>query len=210
MKVYYYNAESSSLVGSMNLSPSNTKCSGAAYSMGGAWSGYFFTNDWESSDLFYSSNEGGTWNNTFDPSVTSGRGMDYEGEQFWTTNGTGSSIRFYPEYTPFDTFSVSETSGQLSGLTVFPHEGDLAVAVTPYVAQGIWFCTYDGTSLEYMGFGQFPIAPYNSFGLAYSSKLDRIFWSYEETHGNRKISRLSFDISQSLEQDTWGGIKGSF
>lgn len=209
-KVYFYNAYSGTPAGSIDLSPSNTSCFGAVFCTGGPWDEYIYTNDWGSNDLFYSSNWGTTWSNVFDPSFTSGRGMDYDGDHFWTTNGSGSIIRFYPEYSPFDTFSVPETSGQLSGLTVFPYEGDLAVAVTSYGAEGIWFYIFDGTDLEYMGFGQFPITAYNSYGLAHSNNLNGIFWSYEETPGNRQISRLSFEISQSFHQSTWGGVKSAF
>lgn len=208
MKVYGYSPTTGTVNMEISLDPSNTSCFGAAFDPASA--GTFYTNDWSGDDLFYTPDWGTTWNTVFDPSFSAGRGMDFDGTHFWTTNGTGSIIRFIPEYTPFDVLSVPETSGQLSGITVFPWEGDLAVAVTSYGASGIWVYTWNGTALEYLGFGALPVTPETSYGLAYSEDLNSMFFSYQDFSDDFLIARLSIEISQALTPSTWAAVKASF
>lgn len=120
----------------VDLDPANTSCFGVSFDPEPAGSEHFYTNDWGGNDLFYTINWGASWNTVFDPSFNEGRGMDFHGGFHWITEGYQNIIRFIPEYTPFDVLSVPETTGQLSGITVFPWEGDLGVAVTSYGAQG--------------------------------------------------------------------------
>ena len=190
------------------LDPANTSCFGAAFDPGE--SGCFYTSDWTDNDLYYSLDWGTSWRTVFDPAFDQGRGMDFDGTYYWITNGSGSIIRFIPEQTPVDTFEVPETEGQLSGLTIFDYEGLMGVALTAYGAQGIWFYLFDGTELEYLNFAAFPFTVQTSYGLAYASTLDAIFWSYEEPADQYYISLVEFDVTWALSQNTWAAIKASF
>jgi hypothetical protein len=209
-KIYGYSPISGTVTVTIDLDPANTSCFGVAFNPNSPGTEYFHTNDWGGNDLFYTMNWGSSWNNVFDPSFDKGRGMDFDGVYHWTTNGQSSIIRFIPEYTPFDVLSVPETSGQLSGITVFPWEGHLGVAVTSYGADGIWFYLWNGVVLDYLGFGQFPITPNDSYGLAHSEDLNCLFWSYKDSSGDYMISRLAFEINQELSPSTWGAIKAGF
>lgn len=210
MRVNFYAPSTGTVTAIMDLDPANTSCFGVSFDPDAPGAEHFYTNDWGGNDLFYTINWGASWSTVFDPSFNEGRGMDFHGGYHWTTEGYQNIIRFLPEYTPFDVLSVPETTGQLSGITVFPWEGDLGVAVTSYGAQGIWFYIWNGAALDYLGYAQFPITPNESYGLAHSEDLDCIFWSYTDSSENFHIARLVFEISQAFTQNTWGGIKTAF
>lgn len=207
MRIDIYDAAGGSMTGSINLDTENTSGFGVALHTANS---QFYTNDWLKTDLFYTDNWGSTWNTIFDPTDTAGRGLDYDGAFFWTTNGTGSIVRFYPGYGTFTTLSVPETSGQLTGITAFPYQSYICVALTSYSAQSIWFYLYDGYTLSYLGAAITPVSSQSSYGLAYSTNLESIFWAYEPTGGGYRISQMEFEVSQALNQSTWGGIKRAF
>ena len=210
-KVYGYEPTAGGVSFVMDLDPGNaSSCFGVIF--GDEFSGpeRFYTNDWNGNDLYYTLDWGASWNTVFDPAFSEGRGMDYDGAYLWSTYGYGKLVRFQPETTPFDTLMVPETSGQLSGLTVFPWEGDLCVAVTSFGSDGAWFYLWDGAALEYLGFGSFPVTSDTAYGLAYSEDLETLFLSYEDYSGDFWIAAMSLDISAALEQSTWGAVKASF
>lgn len=210
-RVYGYAPTTGTVSFSMDLDPANaSSCFGVIFGDEFPGPERFYTNDWNGNDLYYTADWGTSWNTVFDPTFNEGRGMDYDGEYLWSTYGYGKIVRFLPETTPFDTLMVPETSGQLSGLTVFPWEGDLCVAVTSYYADGIWFYLWDGSELEYLGLGSFPVPAYISYGLAYSEDLQSLFASYEESSGDFWIADMSLEIVAALEQSTWGAVKASF
>ena len=72
----------------------------------------------------------------------------------------------------------------------------------------MWFYSWDGTDMTFIGTADSPLACSNSFGLAYCEVRDTIFWSYKEG-GNYYISEIEFTIT-SLDQSTWGFIKANF
>lgn len=210
-KVYGYSPTAGIVNFVMDLDPANAStCFGVLFGDQFPGAERFYTNDWDGNELYYTLDWGTTWNTVFDPAFNDGRGMDNDGEYLWSTYGNGKLIRFQPETTPFDTLLVPETSGQLSGLAVFPWEGDLCVAVTSYGADGIWFYLWDGAELEYLGMGSLPVTSYGTYGLAYSEDLLALFLSYEESSGDFWIARMSVEIEVALEQSTWGAVKASF
>ena len=210
-KVYGYAPSTGEVTLTVDLDPANAStCFGVLFGDEFPGPERFYTNDWNGNDLYYTVDWGASWNTIFDPTFNEGRGMDNDGEYLWSTYGTGKIVRFLPETTPFDTLPVPETSGQLSGLAVFPWEGDLCIAVTSYGADGIWFYLWDGTELEYLGLGSFPVTSDVAYGLAYSDDLQALFLSYEDYSGDFWIARMSVEIEVALEQSTWGAVKASF
>lgn len=207
-RAYYYLPETGAVVGYATLHPANTKCFGLAIHQWGPAEWTYLTNDWSLSNFFYTEDYGLTWTWITDPSGESGRGMDYDGTHYWSTLGTGSLIRLALGGSHI-VYPVPETSGQLSGLAVFPHEGATAVAVTSYVAQGIWFYQFTGLSLQYMGYGQLPFSyAVNLYGLAYSAQSDCLHLSFSTATGYY-ICQLEFEIAQSLTPATWASIKAA-
>lgn len=207
--VQAYDAYTGGALGSLPLDPANSSCFGVAWNNDPVDDTYF-TSDWGSSNLFYTEDFGVSWNTYPSPAGSAARGMDFDGTDYWTTNGTGGGLwRFQPGVGESN-LSIPEITDQPSGVTTFPYQGDVGVAVTAYNVHSIWFYVWDNTSLTFLGSAPCPLPCGSSYGLAYSANTDTIFWSYRDTGNNYKISELSFDISVALQQDTWGSIKSTF
>ncbi|OPL19282.1 MAG: hypothetical protein AVO35_11080 [Candidatus Aegiribacteria sp. MLS_C] len=207
--VQAYDAYTGNPLGSLPLDPANGSCFGVAWNNDLADDTYY-TSDWNSTSLFYTDDFGLNWSTYPSPAGDRARGMDFDGTDYWTTNGTGGGLwRFQPGVGESN-LAIPEVTGQPSGVTTFPYEGDVGVAVTTYSDHSVWFYVWDGASLTYLGSAPCPLPCSSSYGLAYSSNTDTIFWSYRDTGNNYKISELSFDISVALQQETWGSIKTTF
>ena len=192
--------------GSMDLDPSNNNAFGIAFNNNIAHAIYL-TDDWQINDLFFTEDEGTTWNTTPNYVENRGRGMDFDGSDYWMTNNDIGVCRFVPE-TGAQLITLPEVTNKLAGLTTFPFNGDTGIALTAYDTSTMWFYSWDGTDMTFIGTADCPLACSNSFGLAYSEIRDTIFWSYKEG-GNYYISEIEFTIT-SLDQSTWGSIKADF
>lgn len=203
---YWYTPEGA-VADTTMLDPLNGSCFGVVYN---EQDNVFFTNDWSEPDLFFSEDSGEVWGRTDDPSGNSGRGLAFGGGLYWTTNGYAGLLQFTPGYPPSLSLPLPEIYEQLSGLTLFPCSRGTGIAVTTYADLSIWFYSWDGTELVFLGSAPCPAPCQASYGLAYSCSRDTIFWSYKTASGGYFISELEFDTGQSFHQSTWGGIKNSF
>lgn len=207
--VQAYDATSGNPLGSLPLDPANSACFGVAWNNDPVDDTYY-TTDWSSSNLFYTEDFGANWSTYPSPAGDEGRGMDFDGTDYWTTNGTDGGLwRFRPGVGESN-LAIPEITTQPSGITTFPYEGDVGVAVTTYNTLNIWFYVWDGASLSYLGMAPCPLPCASSYGLAYSANTGTIFWSYRDPSNIYMISELSFDISVALQQETWGSIKATF
>jgi hypothetical protein len=195
MRIYVYSIDGTA-VSSIELDPANMNCFGLLFVDDYPSNTRFYTNDWDNTNLFYTDDNGTTWNTVFNPAVDKGRGMDFDGENYWTTYGSGAIMRFIPEYTPDDPILLPEISAQLTGLATFPYEGMVGIAVTAYHAHNIWFYIWNGVSLDYLGVAPVPIECDLSLGLSYSENLEHFFWSHKDDTGKYWISELSFTIEK--------------
>lgn len=194
--------------GTLPLDAANGSCFGVAWNNNPDTDTYY-TNDWSSSNLFYTEDFGSTWTTTPNPAGSNGRGMDFDGTDYWSTNGTGGGIwRFQPGVGQSN-LSTPEIPTQPSGLAVFPYMGDVGIAITCYQTMNIYVYVWDGSTLSYLGSAACPGSPYRSYGLTYSDTTDHLYWSYSPTSGSYSIAELSFTIT-SLSRDTWAGIKTAF
>lgn len=205
MKIYIYTPEGV-LTDSLFLDPANQKCFGVAWNPA---NGSFLTNDWETVSLFQTFDNGATWSTHADPAENSGRGLDFDGTHYWSTNGYAGVIRFTPGGASSN-HATPEIADLLSGLALFPLQGGTGIALTTYSNHYIWFYEWNNTSLEYIGKAQCPAPCQPSAGLAYSHSRETLFWSYKVPSGDYMVSELSFEIGMALGQTTWGGIKTSF
>ena len=192
--------------GAMNLDPANTGAFGVAWN-NSLVHPIYLTDDWNLNDLYYTEDNGTTWNTLPNPAEHNGRGMDFDGSDYWMTNSDIGVYRFLPG-TGAQAITLPEVTNMLAGLTVFPLNGDMGLALTNYITTTMWFYSWDGTDMTFLGTADSPAACSNSYGLAYCEFSETIFWSYKQS-GNLYISEIEFEIT-SLENSTWGSIKADF
>jgi len=195
--------------GTLNLDPANGSCFGVAWN-NDYTNDTYYTDDWSNTNLFFTDNFGTTWTQTPNPAGNSARGMDFDGTDYWTTNGNGGGLwRFTPGGSQ-ENISIPQITTLPSGITVFPYGSDIGVAVTAYSTLSIFFYDWDGSSLTFIGSAPCPATNVaSSFGLAYADTNGNIFWSYKDNTGNYHLAEFSFTTSV-LEQSSWGAIKSSF
>jgi len=207
MRVQAYDATTGGPLGFLVLDAANSHCFGIAWNNDPDADTYY-TDDYMASTLFFTDDFGTSWSTGPNPAGSSARGMDFDGTDYWTTNGSGGGLwRFQPGVGE-QNLAIPEVAGQPSGVAVFPYSGDVGVAVTNYSAIGIWFYVWDGSTLDYLGMASCPATCSSSYGLAYNDNTGTLFWSYSD--GSYKVSEVNFDINVSLDQNTWAGIKASF
>ncbi|MBD3276784.1 MAG: hypothetical protein GF388_00640 [Candidatus Aegiribacteria sp.] len=204
-----YHPDTGGMTGSLALNPSNTGCFGVAWN--GTVSDFcYLTNDWYTNDLYYTEDFGSTWSTTYNPAGNLGRGMDFDGLDYWQTDRDGAKVwRFFPGVGEED-IPVPQAPGQLSGLTVFPFGANLGVIVASYSETSLFFFEWDGVAMYYLGSASLPVSGIdNSLGIAYYEVDGSIFWSYMDTGGDYHLTRLEFEITD-LQHSTWGSIKSTF
>lgn len=173
----------------------------------------WYVNRFISTDMYYYFD--GIWSVAFqNPAGSDGRGMDFQndGNYIWETYSSGSSYRIYriDETGGFTSYTVSEVPGQMSGLAVFPYNGNLGIFVTLYDYQNWFLYEFDGSSMTYIGSGNPGLSNFSgSYGLTYHPDTDTFFWSYKVYGTIRWIAEIQFTES-ALEQSSWGGIKAQF
>ncbi len=207
--VQAYDATSCTPLGTLPLSASNGSCFGLAWN-NDATNDTYYTDDWGNTNLFFTDDFGITWSTYPNPAGTSARGMDFDGVDYWTTNGSGGGLwRFRPTVGE-ENIAIPEVPSQPSGVTVFPNGSNVGVAVTAYGTHNIYFYDWDGATLAFIGSAPCPASGVSSsYGLAYAETNGNIFWSYMDTSSGYHIAEFSFNLV-SLEQTSWGAIKTSF
>ncbi len=193
----------------ITLDPSNGSCFGIAWNNQVSTDTYY-TNDWGVGNLFYTDDFGTTWTTYPNPAGTLGRGMDFDGSDYWQTDRDGGSVWRFDPGVGEQEIGVPEVSGQLSGITVYPEGSDLGVIVAAYSDSSLHFYVWDGSTMDYVGAAAYPVGSLgSSFGLAYYETDGTLFWSYKDTSGNYHLTRLGFNTT-ALQQSTWGTIKNAF
>jgi len=195
----------------IDLDPANQFCTGIVWNNSTA-NPVWYTNDTYDPVLYCTDDEFTTWSTVADPSGNTGRGMDFDGTDYWIAMRPNGIIRFQPGGSS-ETLSTPEVpaSSFMNGITTFPHEGDIGIALTSWEASSIYFYRWDGSALAFLGSAPCPADDlYGSSGLGYSSSRGSIFWGYKATGGGYKIVEFTFDIGTALDRTTWGSIKAGF
>ena len=173
-------------------------------SNGSEQSQILYVNDMVSGDIYFTDDSGNSWSTLTNPTAGAGRGMDFDGIDYWTCEG-GGLTRFQPGGS-HQYFNTNEIPTQSSGLTVFPYGNDLAIAVTAYTTHAIYFYIWDGSEISFLNSVDCPVSGIaTSFGLAYAGN-ETIFWTYKDSSNEYHLAKLSYSI-QFLEQFTWAAIK---
>lgn len=205
-----WDAAGETLAGSIDLMDTNASCFGVAAGPTGA---IFTSNDFSLTNLFVRGD--GYWADLpANPAGSGGRGMEYDEEtgEYWEvgTSGTTYSIyNFVPGVTT-NTFVITEPSNQLSGIAIFPYNGNLGVVVTCYNVHNFYFYEFDGSTLDHIGTVPCPaMGQVYSYGLCYANSRDTFFWSWSNG-STYTLSELDIDIELGLTSATWGSIKTQF
>ncbi|MCD4708955.1 MAG: hypothetical protein K8S62_14590 [Candidatus Sabulitectum sp.] len=203
-----YDAASASPLGTITMNAANNSCFGTAWNNNPDADTYY-TNDWINAALFYTEDYGTTWTTETNPAGLNGRGMDFDGTDYWQTNGTGGGLLRFQPGVGAENIAIPEVTEQPSGITVFPCGSNLGIAVTTYMAHNIYFYEWDGSTMSYIGSAACPSSCLFSLGLAYAETTGTLFWCYWDNSFNTHLTELSFTIT-SLERTSWGSIKSSF
>ncbi len=166
-----------------------------------------YTDDMVLGNLYCSVDSGTTWTTSINPSGGTGRGLDFDGVDYWS-NESGGLWRFQPGESQ-QLYNTEEIPTPPSGLTVFPYESNLGIAVTAYTTHQLYFYQWDGSSVSFLGSADCPVTDITtSFGLA-AADNGNIFWTYKRGSNEYHLAEISFSV-QSLQQFSWGSIKASF
>ncbi len=197
---------------SIPLSSGNGSCYGVAWNDGSDSSTYY-TNDTADNVLYFTENQGVSWTTVSNPAGDNARGMDFDGTYYWCTDNEPNGIwRFQPGGSQVH-LSTPTVTAQPSGLTVFPYNGNIAIAIACYSLSTMEFYQWDGSALTHLGSASYPAALDldDVLGLGYAATNEHIYMSYQDYYGGNlyHIAELSFDIT-SLQRSSWGSIKASF
>ncbi len=195
-------------VGTLSLDATNTNCFGIAWN-NNPDTDIYQVDDWAVDYIFTTEDFGTTWTTTANPTGHNGRGMDFDGTDYWITNSNTSLYRFQPGVGA-ENITVSGVPTQMSGLAVFPYGSNLGIAVATYNTPNIYFFEWDGSSLSSLGSAATPGTNVNaSYGLTYNPVTGNMHMAYTDTGNAFHVVEFSFDIT-SLDRASWGSIKSSF
>ena len=204
--VQAWDATSGTAAGTLPLDAANGSIFGLAWNNDMDTDTYY-TDDWADNVLYYTEDFGVSWTTATNPAGSSGRGMDFDGTDYWCTNGAGGGLYRFQPGVGAENIAIPEVPTQPSGLAVFPNGSDIGVAVTTYNTLNIYFYNYDGSTLSYIGAAACPTACSSSLGLTYSETSGNLFWSFDNS--GYHLGEISFNLT-SLERSSWGSIKTSF
>lgn len=96
MYIQAWDAVSGTALGTLPLDAANAACFGVAWN-NVVDTDTYYTDDWTDTVLYYTENFGTSWTTVANPAGSSARGMDFDGTDYWTTNGDGGGLwRFQP------------------------------------------------------------------------------------------------------------------
>ena len=193
----------------INLDPANGSCFGIVWD-NDPDSPIFYTNDWSTPYIFETDDFGTSWSSSVNLAGLNSRGMDYDGLNYWIVSIDGPELWCMQPGGPIENLDIPEVPALPSGVTVFPFEGNIGVAITTYHTHNIYFYQWDGSLLSFMGSAACPASGISlSTGLAFREATGNMYWSYEDSAGIFHLLELAFEIT-SLQRASWGSIKGSF
>jgi len=207
--IQYYDAISGLPLTTIPLDAGNPYCFGLAWNNDSDTDTYY-TDDWSNTNLFYTDDFGVSWTTVPNPAGSNGRGMDFDGTDYWITNGQGGGLYRFQPGAGQENIAIPDVPTQPSGLAVFPYGSNLGVAITCYGTYNIYFYEWNGSTMDYIGSAACPVPGItSSFGLAYADTNGHFYWSFKLGSSDYHLAEFSFEIT-ALERSSWGAIKSSF
>lgn len=171
-KVYTCDANDGTYVGELAMGFSNPHPFGICYDA----DDNVHVNEFNGSDIYWYN--GAVWSDYGNPSSNKGSGMDFDGTYVWETYWTDGVYRFFPDGSGAEFYDMPEVGAQLSGLTVFPYNGNLWLMNASHGEYVFNFYEFDGSVLTYIATVDCPLTPSQSYGLTFAAERGTFFWSY--------------------------------
>jgi len=151
------------------------------------------------------------WDYYSNPAGNKGSGMDFDGAFVWETYSAEGVYRFLPDDTVEEYYPASEVGAQMSGLAVFPYNGNTWLMISTHGVYLFYFYEFNGSTLTYIGTDDCPLEPDQSYGLTYAAERGTFFWSYtiEEEEWVAELD-LGLDDDSAVVPTSMGVIKATY
>ncbi|MCK5115834.1 MAG: hypothetical protein KAR44_04490 [Candidatus Aegiribacteria sp.] len=173
---------------------------------------YLLINDFGSdTDIF--KYQTGIWNPDFANPASSPTGMDMDATgAIWEIEASSNTLyRFDASGTLLNQWSLSEPPASASAMacTIFPINSTNVVMIGGMTWADFYFYEWDGTDLTFIGTHVTPQSSNKSYGAAWCSQRDTIFWVYKGGGTFYVCEFQCFITGVALERTTWGAIKAT-
>ncbi len=175
-------------------------------------SDYLLINDFGSdTDIFrYQS---GTWSADFTNPASSPTGMDMDATgAIWEIEASTNTLyRFDATGILLNQWSLTEPPASASAMacTIFPINSTNVVMIGGMTWADFYFYEWDGTDLTFIGTHVTPQNSNKSYGAAWCSQRNTIFWVYKDGGTFVVCEFQCFITGVALERSTWGAIKAT-
>ena len=157
--------------------------------------------------------QSGTWAPDFTnpASAPTGMDMDATGAIWEIEASTNTLYRFDASGTLLSQWSLAEPPASASAMacTIFPINGTNVVMIGGMTWSDFYFYEWDGTDLTFIGTHVTPQSSNKSYGAAWCSQRDTIFWVYKGGGTFYVCEFQCFITGVALERTTWGAIKAA-
>ncbi|MEN8209326.1 MAG: hypothetical protein ABFR50_08745 [Candidatus Fermentibacteria bacterium] len=175
-------------------------------------SDYILIND-NGADTDINKYQSGTWSPLFTNPSSDPTGMDMDASgNIWEIEASSNILyRFNTSGTVLNQWSLPEPPASASAMacTIFPISGTNVIMLGGLTWADFYFYEWDGTDLTFLGTHVTPQSSNKSYGAAWCSQRDTIFWVYK---GGGTFYVCEFECSitpVALERTTWGAIKAT-
>ncbi|UCE27016.1 MAG: hypothetical protein JSW52_11815 [Candidatus Coatesbacteria bacterium] len=138
--------------------------------------GYPHVNEFSGQKVYWT--DYAEWDYYPNPAGNKGSGMDFDGTFIWETYSTEGVYRFLPGGTNEEYYPANDVGAQMSGLAVFPFNGNTWLMLSTHGVYLFYFYEFDGSTLTYIGADDCPLELDQSYGLTYAAERGTFFWSY--------------------------------
>ena len=173
---------------------------------------YLLINDFGSdTDIF--KYQSGIWSPDFTNPASSPTGMDMDATgAIWEIEASTNTLyRFDATGTLLNQWVLPEPPASASAMacTIFPINGTNVVMIGGMTWADFYFYDWDGTDLTFIGTHVTPQNSNKSYGAAWCSQRDTIFWVYKDGGTFIVCEFQCFITGVALERTTWGAIKAT-
>jgi hypothetical protein len=175
-------------------------------------SDYILIND-NGSDTDINKYQSGTWNPEFANPSPNPTGMDMDASGIiWEIEASSNILyRFNTSGTVLNQWTLPEPPASASAMacTIFPINGTNVVMIGGLTWADFYFYEWDGTDLTFIGTHVTPQSSNKSYGAAWCSQRNTIFWVYKGGGTFYVCEFQCFITGVALERSTWGAIKAT-